>query len=274
MSYTGALLVTFLASPGGLGSAARHVTASFPSAGITTVVLRASAAADASVAVVGPKVTSIKVSGTPAGGAKGYHSPDPNWKETSPTEWGLGFVARPFGATLVISSKNEIQYIHHRYTLESIHIDVPPGVAVVREPRRSQRRWRAGPQATHVVRCRACHVHRALDLRIRAKQLRAVRFGRALLARHRPKHPARSTKGRPRACRPRGTRSGPLHPRAWSSVAAGPLRSHERLHPRARGHRSHRSPSPRSQRLCVAELGPPSCPSLTLSAISSMPSSF
>ncbi|HSB63847.1 MAG TPA: hypothetical protein VLJ18_06755, partial [Thermoanaerobaculia bacterium] len=89
----------------------------------------------ASVAVVGPKRTSIEVSGVPTGGAKGYHPSDPNWKETSPAEWGLAFVARRFGATLVISTKNEIQYIHHRYTLENLHVDVPPGIAVVREPR-------------------------------------------------------------------------------------------------------------------------------------------
>ena len=100
MSNAGVLLVTLWASLGGLETPARHVTGSFPSAGISAVVLRASAAADASVAVVEPKVASIKVSGTPAGGAKGYHPSDPNWKETPPTEWGLAFVARRFGATL------------------------------------------------------------------------------------------------------------------------------------------------------------------------------
>lgn len=136
MNYTGLLLAAALsASPGASTSAAPRVTASFPTAGITTVVLRASAVADASVAVVEPKITSLKVSGIPTGGTKGYHPSDPNWKETSPTEWGLEFVAKRFGATLVISTKNEIQYIHHHYTLEHLHVDVPPGIAVVREPR-------------------------------------------------------------------------------------------------------------------------------------------
>ena len=135
MSCTGLLLAAALsASPGTSGGTAPRVTASFPTAGITAVVLRASAVADATVAVE-PKATTIKVSGIPSGGAKGYHPPDPKWKETSPTEWGLEFVAKRFGATLVISTRNEIQYIHHRYTLESLHVDVPPGIAVVREPR-------------------------------------------------------------------------------------------------------------------------------------------
>lgn len=136
MCRTSVLLVaTLSASLNCARSAARQITAAFPSAGITTVVLRASAVAGASMAVGEPTLTSIKVSGMPAGGAEGYHSPDPNWKETPPSQWGLEFVAQRFGSTLVISSKNEIQYIHHRYTLECIHVEVPLGVAVVREPR-------------------------------------------------------------------------------------------------------------------------------------------
>ncbi|MFI5119276.1 MAG: hypothetical protein ACHQM4_02635 [Thermoanaerobaculia bacterium] len=87
------------------------------------------------MAVVEPKVTAIKVSGIPTGGAAGYHPSDPNWKETSPAEWGLEFVAQRFGATLVISTKNEVQYIHHHYTLEHIHIEIPSDITIVREPR-------------------------------------------------------------------------------------------------------------------------------------------
>jgi hypothetical protein len=78
---------------------------------------------------------SILVSGTPSGGAPGYHPADPNWRETSASEWGLDFRGKAFGTTLVISTFNEIQYIHHSYYLENLVITVPPGVEVTREAR-------------------------------------------------------------------------------------------------------------------------------------------
>jgi hypothetical protein len=111
------------------------VTSEFVVTGINRVVLRASAADQASVVERDSLPVSVIVSGIPSGGAKGYHPADPNWKETPAAEWGLAFVAKRFGSTLVVSSKSEIQYIHHRYTIEGIRLEVPPTVAVVRERR-------------------------------------------------------------------------------------------------------------------------------------------
>ena len=109
--------------------------ATFPAAGIEKVVLRASAAEQATVVPLEESAVSIIVSAVPSGGARGYRPPDPNWKEKTPTEWGLRFVAQQYGATLVISSLNEIHHIHHHYTLESIRIELPANVELVRERR-------------------------------------------------------------------------------------------------------------------------------------------
>jgi hypothetical protein len=98
------------------------------------VVLRASAAAWAEV-TVDPAANAVEVSGQPAGGAKGYHSPDPNWRETPAAEWGLGFEAERHGLVLVVSTRNEMRYIHHNYTLTALRVRVPAGVDVVREDR-------------------------------------------------------------------------------------------------------------------------------------------
>jgi hypothetical protein len=109
-----------------------RISRSFPLDGIQRVVLRTSAADDALVQHIGKVAT---VSGVPFGGAKGYHPSDPNWKETPATEWGLDFVAERFGNTLVISSKNVIQYIHHHYAIHDIVVQVPLRVELVREKR-------------------------------------------------------------------------------------------------------------------------------------------
>ncbi len=110
-----------------------RVAATFPSTGVTRIVLRASAAEGASLVTV--KSGDIHISGVPSGGAPGYHPADPVWKETPPSEWGLGFVAKRFGAILVISTRNEVQVIHHHYTLEALRLSAPRGVTVVRELR-------------------------------------------------------------------------------------------------------------------------------------------
>jgi len=107
----------------------------FSSEGISKVVLRAANATAATVGASGPSKAPILVSGTPRGGAAGYHSTDPNWKETSASAWGLSFVSQRYGPVLVISSKNEMQYIHHRYSLTDITLQVPAGVLVVTERR-------------------------------------------------------------------------------------------------------------------------------------------
>ena len=108
------------------------VTRSFDVRGISTVVLRAANASTAEVDRTGDRV---EVSGVPEGGARGYHSPDPKWRETPASEWGLDFVAARHGDVLVISTKNEISYIHHRYVLRSLKMKVPAGVKVIRMAR-------------------------------------------------------------------------------------------------------------------------------------------
>lgn len=131
-----ALILVTLMMVSSLASAAESlVTATFPADGITKVVLRASAAKQVSIVARESSPASVRVSGVASGGARGYQPPDPDWKETPPAEWGLKFVARRFGDTLVVSSENEMHYIHHHYTLESIKLELPAGIEIVREPR-------------------------------------------------------------------------------------------------------------------------------------------
>ena len=107
---------------------------SFPSAGITKLVLRAGDADKATVET-GAAGSAIEISGIPIGGAAGYHSPDPRWRETPAAEWGLDFVSVQRGSVLVVSTKNEMRYIHHHYAFASVAVRVPPGVEVVKEQR-------------------------------------------------------------------------------------------------------------------------------------------
>jgi len=105
----------------------------FPAEGVSRVIFRAALAQEARVVTAEGKI--IKVAGIPRGGAPGYHPRDPKWRETPASEWGLDFRAKAFGKTLVISTVNEIEYIHHGYQLEQLVITVPTGVEVVREVR-------------------------------------------------------------------------------------------------------------------------------------------
>jgi len=111
-----------------------RVTKSFPSYGITTVVLRAYGAEEAKTTTRKAR-SAISVSGVPKGGASGYHSPDPDWEETRPEEWGLSFKSKKFGSPLVISTFNEMAYIHHHYYLHKIVLSTPPGVKVIKQNR-------------------------------------------------------------------------------------------------------------------------------------------
>lgn len=113
---------------------ARAFRRSFPAAGISKVVLRAEQADTATVTTV-EGASTIEVSGVPTGGAQGYHSPDPNWKETPAAQWGLDFVSERRGSTLIVSTKNEMAYIHHHYAFTSVTVRVPPDIEVVREKR-------------------------------------------------------------------------------------------------------------------------------------------
>ena len=111
-----------------------RLSGSYGSPGVTRVILRA-AAADTTNAELTRAGVPITVSGRATGGAEGYHPADPKWRETSVAEWGLDFVASRFGATLIISSKNEFGYIHHHYVIDDIVLQLPPSVELVRQAR-------------------------------------------------------------------------------------------------------------------------------------------
>ena len=110
------------------------IARSFPAEGVTTVIVRA-AGVDGATITSNAAPGAVEISGLPAGGARGYHPPKRGWRETPAGRWGLDFVARRYGNVLVISSKNEIRYIHHHYALEELRLRVPPGVEVLRQPR-------------------------------------------------------------------------------------------------------------------------------------------
>jgi len=111
-----------------------RISRSFPLQPGDRVILRA-AAADQATIVVRPG-DHVTLYGTPTGGAPGYHSSDPNWKETPAAEWGLDFVAERHGPVVVISTKNEIAFIHHYYALRDIAVEIPAEIELVRENRK------------------------------------------------------------------------------------------------------------------------------------------
>jgi hypothetical protein len=78
----------------------------------------------------------VTVSGIPAGGSKGYHSPDPYYRDPHPNEVGLDFEAKTYRRTLVISSVKELHVIHHTYQFARIALVVPAGAKVVKEERK------------------------------------------------------------------------------------------------------------------------------------------
>ncbi len=113
----------------------RPIVRKFSSDHVSRVILRASAVKAATVTNA-KDAAFVTVTGIPSGGNWGYHSSDPDWRETPASEWGLDFFSRRFGSTLVISTKNEIGYIHDQYTLEGIKIQLPASVKLIRETRK------------------------------------------------------------------------------------------------------------------------------------------
>ena len=111
----------------------KQIVQTFPAAGISKVILRAALAGQARI--VPGKRGDIVVAGIARGGAPGYHPADSRGKTTSAEEWGLDFRGKAFGQTLVISTGNEIHYIHHSYYLDDLVIDVPSGTEVIFEVR-------------------------------------------------------------------------------------------------------------------------------------------
>lgn len=75
----------------------------------------------------------ITVAGRASGGAGGYHGAGGT---TSARYWGLSFEARRLGNKLIISTFNEIDYIHHHYYLDALVLKVPKGISVVLTPRK------------------------------------------------------------------------------------------------------------------------------------------
>ncbi len=102
----------------------------FPSDGVSTVVLRASAAR---AAAVGVGSGAIVVAARPVLVAAGYHSHEPGPSLTPAAQWPLDFSAERKGATLVLSARGETRFPHHRYFLNAIVLRVPRGVEVRRE---------------------------------------------------------------------------------------------------------------------------------------------
>jgi hypothetical protein len=109
------------------------VSQAFNAEGIQRVILRSAHASRAKA--VTANTMQITVAGRAEGGAQGYHSPDPNWKETPASQWGMKFVAKRFGSVLVVSSENEIGYIHHQYAIDAVTVTLPKGARLVRETR-------------------------------------------------------------------------------------------------------------------------------------------
>jgi hypothetical protein len=109
------------------GKRVTMVTRVYEAQDVSKVILRAAKADTASIET-DPQSTVVEVSGNPAGGAKGYHPVDPFWRETPAQDWGLDFVSARHGDVLIISSKNEIHYIHHHYFLRDLRVRVPRGI--------------------------------------------------------------------------------------------------------------------------------------------------
>ncbi len=101
---------------------------------IKKVVFRAEQASKAEI-IENNLTNTITICGWPNGGAKGYHPSDQNWKETPPSRWGLKFKGKRFGNILVISSVNEIQYIHHYYYFDKLLIRKPGKLVIQLENR-------------------------------------------------------------------------------------------------------------------------------------------
>jgi hypothetical protein len=117
------------------GGPVRPVVREFSADGVSKLIVRA-ALVDAATVITDPQATMIEVCGVPTGGAKGYHSSNPFWRETPAQQWGLDFVNAHHGNVLVVSSVNEIRFIHHAYVLTDLSIRVPPNVEVIRQTRK------------------------------------------------------------------------------------------------------------------------------------------
>jgi hypothetical protein len=133
------LLALALTTVGGCATYSRlrnpPITRSFPTAGVSRVIVRAGHA-DSAVVITDSLAAAITISGTPRGGAGGFHPGRLYWRNTPASEWGLSFVTARHGDALIVSTRNEIYYIHHYYALDSLRIRVPPNVELVLQNRK------------------------------------------------------------------------------------------------------------------------------------------
>ena len=122
------VVIVALLSFGGCAVSTK-VCRDFDAIGVSHVIFRAERALDATI-IQSTNPGTVSVCGVTKGGAEGYHSPDSNWRETPPSEWGLDFKSKRLANILVLSTNNEIQHIHHYYYLDNLVVRVPEGIAV------------------------------------------------------------------------------------------------------------------------------------------------
>lgn len=107
----------------------------YPSQAITQILLRGCNADAASVREKGGPGSPIVIKGLVSGGEAGSQKRDKDWHGSPAAQWGLDFISRQHGDTLVISTMNETSFETHRYVLENIELDVPRSMKVVSELR-------------------------------------------------------------------------------------------------------------------------------------------
>ena len=107
-------------------------------AALTALVLAQEPSGGVGVSESSPAGTSAKDRPKPQARAFRRSFPaagSPNWRETPAADYGLDFVSKRRGAVLIVSTKNEMRYIHRHYAFASVAVRVAPGVEVVRERR-------------------------------------------------------------------------------------------------------------------------------------------
>jgi len=127
------ILITFF-TIGSCSPKVEILCKSFNLKNIDKIVFRAIHAKQAKVFEAKSDQT-IKVCATPSGDVVGYHSPNPDWKMKTPSQWGFDFRSKTYGRTLVISSFNEYVIIHHDYRLIKLKIFLPNTIKLIKENR-------------------------------------------------------------------------------------------------------------------------------------------
>lgn len=103
----------------------------FPAEDVSKIVLRAARAGQARIHT-GPQAV-ITVSARPVLAPNGYHAPEPLGRETPAHQWTFEVAASREGKELLLTTKGETTFRQHRYFLDALEIETPPGVEVIRE---------------------------------------------------------------------------------------------------------------------------------------------